>query len=112
MHNMIYERSEPLYDINNRWTGGYALHETDKRISEGSSRRLVVYARQRLADAGHVIPDDWAIEVEAFGDRGDIPTQREYCVRFINAKKGAVGVHGIWLTSQGHPHVDHGLFIE
>ena len=108
----VYVRGEPLFDLDNKWTGGYALHETPACVSLIHAQRLTVYARQRLIDSGHVIPDTWTVEVEAVGDRNDTPLEREYCVLFRNAVGGMVGVQGIHLNSQGTPHIDHGLCIE
>lgn len=108
----VYVRGEPRYDLDNRWTGEYALHETPERISPTLMRLLSDYARQRLLDSGHTVPDDWAVEVEATGDRHDSALERDYCVYFSNAMGGKVGVQGILLTGLGIPHVDHGLVIE
>lgn len=89
---------------------GYPLTTTQETISPGLAKRLHAYALQRLDDAGFKnIVEGWAVEVYTM-DGDDRPANRSYCVKFKNAKGGAIEVIGI-LTRNGWPTLDHGYSI-
>lgn len=87
----------------------HTLHVTAEAISSGLVRRLHQYALNRMSDAGFGV-EEWLCEVSTMD--GEIPpSERYYCVEFTNAKGGTIGVQGI-STHHGHPHLDHGLYVD
>lgn len=88
----------------------YSLHDTDQPISTGLVKRLVVYAERAMAQAGFPVTD-WPCEVYTMD--GDLPlSERVYCVEYVNAKGGRIGLQGIHTGRGGHPFIDHGFSID
>jgi hypothetical protein len=104
----VMRRGEPRFDM-----GGSklpdSLHDTDMTISDGTVKRLISYAVKRLDGAGFDVSN---LDREVYTTEGNSkPSERIYCVEFINAKGGKIGVQGI-MTEHGHPCLDHGLSIQ
>lgn len=84
------------------------LRDTDQTISPGLVARLHRYGLAAMHDAGFNV-DGWRCEVYTMD--GDLrPSERYYCVEFVNVKGGRIGLKGI-LTGHGHPALDHGFSI-
>ena len=96
-HNMCGQSLPPnLYDVE----GG--------TISHGLVARLHAYGVKTLSAEGFDVAG-WPSEVSTL-DGDAPPSERFYSVKFLNEKGGAIGVEGI-MTRQGHPFLDHGIFV-
>lgn len=91
-------------------TNNYYCVEVKSDIREGLVKRLIKYAKEALIEDGFDILNWPEINVSTT-DGNDIPSNRSYCVKFINDKKGSIGVQGIFCRN-GWPFLDHGFFIE
>lgn len=87
-----------------------SLHNTDQTISPGLVARLVRYGRTAMEQAGFVV-EGWSCEVYTMD--GDLPlSERYYCVEFVNAKGGRIGLQGVGIGRGGHPCIDHGYSVD
>lgn len=102
----VLQRRQRLDQVGQRLPD--SLHDTDQTITAGLVSRLTRYALTRLQESGFEPP---AHASEVYTMDADLPPpERFYCVEFINAKGGRIGVQGI-LTERGWPTLDHGLCI-
>jgi hypothetical protein len=101
------QRGKPRFNMVGQSLPSY-LSVTGEKISDGLVTRLHRYAKKIMDDHGFNI-DNCSCEVSTM-DASCKPSDREYCVDFINAKGGVIGVQGI-LTNHGHPSLYHRLFI-
>lgn len=89
---------------------GYPLKNMDEAISPGLAQRLARYAVQRMTESGFE-PIVKAAEIEVYTlDGDDLPSQRNYVVKFKTPKDGYIELVGI-MTSRGWPSLDHGFAI-
>ena len=116
MHQEVIA-SAPLYDTHERWNATLNktnrwLTESGDEISSGLAKRLAHYARRRLTDIGWgAAIENCEVHVEASSTYGDRPEDQNYCVKFLNAAGGSMGIQGIGIL-KGWPTIDHGYFLD
>lgn len=103
----VLSRGEPRFNMVGQRLPD-SLHDTDQQIAPGLVARLVAYGQRAMAENGFAV-EGWACNVYTMD--GELPrSERYYCVEFVNAKGGMIGVQGI-MTRHGHPCLDHGLSV-
>lgn len=99
----VMRREKARFDMVGKFLG-YPLSIMNEEITQGLAERLTKYALNHL-DA----VNGWKVEVYTL-DGDAKPSDRTYCVRFINPKGASIEVIGIF-TKNGWPFLNHGLAI-
>ena len=105
----VYQQGPSRFDMcGNLLPNNLSL--TDETISPGLAKRLHNYGLTRLDDAGFLsLASSWQVEVYTI-NADYTPSDRSYCVKWINSDGGYIELVGIF-TRSGWPCLDHGWDI-
>lgn len=106
-----FQRTATHFNTNKNATE-YIAAERKNVISQGMTKRLVAYTKDRVKMAGfECILDGATFEVET-SEADYVSSERVYHVTVITKDNGVMVLNGIMLSKYGWPGLDHRLSIE